>query len=53
MIKEGSTLGFSIFITRLKAGATMDSAVGEAYPGLWKNLRDVERGWLLYNSSGF
>jgi len=47
MIKEGGTLGFSIFITRLKAGATADSAISEAFPGLWKNLRDLERAWTL------
>ena len=53
MIKEGGTLGFSVFITRLKAGDTMDTAVEAAYPGLWKTVRDMERAWLLYNSSGF
>jgi hypothetical protein len=53
MIKEGGTLGFSIFITRLKAGDTMDTAIGAAFPSLWKTTRDMERAWLLYNSSGF
>ena len=53
MIKEGGTLGFSIFITRLKAGDTMDAAVGAAFPGLWQNMREMEKAWLLYNSSGF
>ena len=38
--KEGGTLGFSIFITRLKAGDTMDAAVGAAFPGLWQNMRE-------------
>jgi len=50
MIKEGGTLGFSAFITRIKAGDTVDSAVGEAFPGLWKNSSDMERSWLLYIS---
>lgn len=48
MINEGGTLGFSIFITRLKAGASPDAAAGEAFPGLWKNTGDIEKAWLLH-----
>ncbi len=47
MINEGGTLGFSIFITKLKSGASADAAVAEAFPGLWKNIGDVEKAWLL------
>ncbi|OGS08395.1 MAG: hypothetical protein A2270_04765 [Elusimicrobia bacterium RIFOXYA12_FULL_51_18] len=47
MIKEGGTLGFSILIIRLKAGDTVNAAIGTAFPGLWKNLRDIEKAWLL------
>jgi|GEM_PF-536592 len=48
MISEGGSLGFSIFITRLKAGDTVDSAVNAAFPGLWRNLGDLEKAWLLH-----
>ncbi len=48
LINEGGTLGFSAFISRLKAGDTPDAAIGAAFPGLWRNLSEVERAWLLY-----
>jgi hypothetical protein len=48
MLKEGGTLGFSIFISRLKAGDTPDAAVGAAFPGLWRNMSEIERAWLLF-----
>ena len=51
MINEGGTLGFSIFITKLKAGAVPDAAVGEAFPGLWKNIGEIEKAWLLHIKS--
>ena len=51
MINEGGTLGFSIFITKLKAGATPDAAAGLAFPGLWKNTGEIEKAWLLHIKS--
>jgi hypothetical protein len=48
MINQGGTLGFSIFIGRLKAGDTADAAIGAAFPGLWRNMGDLERAWLLH-----
>lgn len=51
MINDGGTLGFSIFITRLKAGTAPDAAAAEAFPGLWKNIGDIEKAWLLYIKS--
>lgn len=47
MINEGGTMGFSTFITRLKAGILPDAAVAEAFPGLWRNLGEIEKSWLL------
>ncbi len=48
LINEGGTLGFSIFIARLKAGDTPDAAIAAAFPGLWRNMSDAEKAWLLY-----
>jgi len=48
MINEGGTLGFSLFIARLKAGDPADAAVSSAFSGLWRNLADMERAWLLH-----
>jgi hypothetical protein len=48
LINEGGTLGFSVFISRLKAGDTADAAISAAFPGLWRNLADTEKAWLLY-----
>ncbi|MBU2573267.1 MAG: hypothetical protein KKH28_04235 [Elusimicrobia bacterium] len=51
MIKEGGTLGFSIFISRIKDGATVDAAAAEAFTVLGRNLSDIEKAWLLYIKS--
>ncbi|MFA6433350.1 MAG: hypothetical protein WCW52_01510 [Elusimicrobiales bacterium] len=51
MINEGSTLGFSSFITSLKAGAATDAAIGDAFPNLWKKPGDLEKAWLLHIKS--
>ena len=51
MINEGGTLGFSIFMTKLKAGASPDAAAAEAFPGLWKNIGEIEKAWLLHIKS--
>jgi hypothetical protein len=51
MINQGGTLGFSIFISRLKAGLSPDDAAGAAFPGLWNNLDAVEKAWLLHIKS--
>jgi hypothetical protein len=47
MINEGGSLGFSIFITRLKSGSTPDAAAAEAFRGLWKDIGEIEKAWLL------
>ncbi|HBB68148.1 MAG: hypothetical protein A2X28_05795 [Elusimicrobia bacterium GWA2_56_46] len=47
MIRDGGSLGFSIFISRLKAGDTSDAAAAQAFPGLWNNMGDIEKAWLL------
>lgn len=47
MIETGGSLPFSIFLSRLRDGASADSALAAAYPGLWKDLKDLEKAWLL------
>ncbi len=51
LIKEGGTLGFSIFLSRIKDGATVDAAAGNAFSALGRNLDDIEKAWLLYIKS--
>jgi len=51
MIKQGGSFNFSLFLGRLHDGATVDKAIEDTYPGVWKNLADVEKSWLLYIKS--
>ncbi|MBI4801777.1 MAG: hypothetical protein HY796_04545 [Elusimicrobia bacterium] len=51
LIKEGGTLGFSIFLSRIRDGATVDAAAAEAFTVLGKNLAEIEKAWLLYIKS--
>lgn len=51
LVKEGGTLGFSIFLSRIKDGATVDAAAAEAFTLVGKSLNDIEKAWLLYIKS--
>ena len=47
MIRQGGSFNFSLFLSKLRDGASVDKAVEATYAGLWKSLADVERAWLL------
>ncbi|MHB0996999.1 MAG: peptidase MA family metallohydrolase [Elusimicrobiales bacterium] len=47
LVRQGGSFNFSLFLGRLKGGADTDRALAEAYPGVWKNLSDVEKAWQL------
>ncbi len=47
MIRRGGSFNFSVFLSKLRDGASMDSAIAGAYTGSWKKLSDVENSWLL------
>lgn len=46
MIRKGGSFNFSLFLGRLRDGASVDESLRSAYPGGWKSLDDVERSWL-------
>ncbi len=50
MIENGGRLGFSIFLTQLKSGSTIDSAIANGFPGLWNDAASLEKAWLTYVS---
>ena len=47
MIRQGGSFSFSIFLSKLRDGATVDKALEDTYNGLWKTLPDVEKAWKL------
>ncbi|MCX5786103.1 MAG: hypothetical protein NTX59_10480 [Elusimicrobia bacterium] len=47
MVRQGGSLSFSSFIGRLKDGRGLDEAVAASFGVLWKDMKDVERTWLL------
>ncbi len=47
MIRQGGSFSFSLFLSKLRDGASVDRALEDTYAGLWKNISDVERAWLL------
>lgn len=47
MIRTGGSFNFSLFLSKLRDGASVDQALESAYPGVWKKLSDVEKSWLL------
>lgn len=47
MIEHGGRLGFSIFLNHLRKGLSVDSAIEEAFPGLWEDMQSLEKSWLL------
>lgn len=51
LIKDGGTLGFSTFLSRIKDGATVDAAAAASFTTLGKDLNDMEKAWLLYIKS--
>ncbi len=47
MIRHGGSLNFSIFLGRLRDGASPDEAMAAAYPSLWSDMAALERAWKL------
>ncbi|OGR43253.1 MAG: hypothetical protein A2X35_07900 [Elusimicrobia bacterium GWA2_61_42] len=47
MIRQGGSFNFSLFLSRLRDGTSVDKALELTYSGVWKSLDDVERTWLL------
>lgn len=47
MIRQGGSFNFSLFLSKLRDGASVDKAVEATYAGAWKSLSDVEKAWLL------
>jgi len=47
MIRRGGSFNFSLFLARLRDGASVDKALEAAYGGLWNDLAAVERAWQL------
>lgn len=51
LIKDGGTLGFSGFLSRIKDGANVDDAAAASFSTLGKDMNDIEKAWLLYIKS--
>ena len=47
MIRTGGSFNFSLFLSKLRDGASVDQAISGTYGASWKKLEDVERAWLL------
>ncbi|PIU19828.1 MAG: hypothetical protein COT18_05455 [Elusimicrobia bacterium CG08_land_8_20_14_0_20_59_10] len=47
MIRDGGSFNFSLFLAKLRDGASPDQAIAGAYSGSWKKLDDVEKAWLI------
>ncbi|MDO8804794.1 MAG: hypothetical protein Q7R35_10195 [Elusimicrobiota bacterium] len=47
MIRQGGSFSFSIFLSKLRDGASVDKSLEDTYNGLWKTLPDVEKAWKL------
>jgi len=45
MIQRGGRIGFSQFLTALRDGKDFDRAMGEGFPGQWRNLEDFDVQW--------
>lgn len=47
LVRQGGSFSFSIFLGKLRDGASVDKALDETYNGLWKKLADLEKSWKL------
>lgn len=47
LVRQGGSFSFSIFLRKLRDGATVDRALEDTYNGLWKKLPDLEKSWKL------
>ncbi|OGR74433.1 MAG: hypothetical protein A2089_06835 [Elusimicrobia bacterium GWD2_63_28] len=47
LVRQGGSFSFSIFLGKLRDGATVDRALEDTYNGMWRKLSDVEKAWIL------
>ncbi len=47
MIRQGGSFNFSVFLTKLRSGESVDTAISETYGTMWHKLSDVENAWKL------
>lgn len=47
LVRQGGSFSFSLFLGRLRDGASVDKALDDTYNGLWKKLPDLEKAWRL------
>lgn len=47
LIRQGGSFNFSIFLTKLRSGESVDAAISETYGTMWHSLADVEKAWKL------
>jgi len=47
LVRQGGSFSFSIFLRKLRDGASVDRALEDTYAGLWKKLPDLEKSWKL------
>ncbi|MBI4656264.1 MAG: hypothetical protein HY746_05900, partial [Elusimicrobia bacterium] len=47
MLEKGGSIGFAIFLSKLKDGQTLDAALKIAFPGRWQSLDELEKSWLI------
>ncbi len=45
MIERGGRIGFSQFLGDLRQDAPFDKAIGDAFPGVWRDLPDFYASW--------
>ncbi len=48
LIKREGSFRFSIFLKNIKRGYDLDSALKDAYPGIFADYRDLEKKWLSW-----
>lgn len=47
MIRSGGSFNFSLFLGRLRDGASVDKALSETYGAMWPDFRALEKSWKL------
>lgn len=47
MVERGGRLGVSVFLSQLKNGASVNTALEQGFPSLWKDMQSLEKAWLM------
>lgn len=45
MMRAGGNFDFYLFLRKLREGLPLDSAVAEAFAGVWRDMADVDAAW--------